>query len=230
MCSAFGSWLVSRLLTGYKVAFLFWSKFDWIRSRGRLWLIVWNLLPHNDSLDLSFDVLCILAQPYQYHNSDAVVRELPRLKELQWEVGKNIPSSSTPCVIHLDKGCWRTQILTLRNLRRDWNSINTAQLTDLHCSHLCEAFCFRRSEWIRGEGGATVGVGWVSLRLLDKVFLWSERCTLVWVMLCDCQIWGTTGRFQSFCIILSSISHHPMLMLGREMTLLLEHEIIKKSW
>ena len=60
------------------------------------------------------------------------------------------------------------------------------QLSAIHSTSgcLCEAFCLGRSEWIRGEGGATVGV-WVGATeafgqsLPDTwqfAVVWSERC------------------------------------------------------
>ena len=41
------------------------------------------------------------------------------------------------------------------------------------------------------------------------------RCSLVRTMLCDCQIWGTTGRFKSFHIILSLIAIPCWCLVGK---------------
>ena len=127
------------------------------------------LLLDNDSLELSFDVLCILALPYQYHDSDAMVRELSRLKELQWELGKNISSSRKPCIIYLVKGlkfCF------------DQTEIQSTQRSSLNCS------CLLRSVLLSVKQVLLLGFGWVPLNVLGEVFpdtsqfvvVWSERC------------------------------------------------------
>ena len=85
----------------------------------------------------------------------------------QQEHIKNISSSSSrkPGIIHSLKG--------LKDSNSAKTRLNFNQYRAIHStsSCLCEAFCFRRSEWLWAEGGATLGFGWVPLRLWDWQYL-----------------------------------------------------------
>ena len=215
MCSAFGSWLVSGLLTGYKVTFLFWSNFDWIRSRGRLWLIVWNFATPQWQLGP------VLSCP------------------LQWSVNcqgsRNCSEKSArtyQALALLASFIWTKDVeglkLWLLGLL-DETEIQSTQRNSLNCTGVTCAkhFAFADPSGSVVKEVRLLGFGWVPLRLLDAAFPDTSQFALFGQ---NDVVTPSNLRHNWKIPVISHrfvFNRHPMLAL---ITLLLEHENIKTSW
>ena len=148
-----------------------------------------------NSLVDSSELFCILALPYQYHNSDAA-HAVKAQGTAVTRREKHISNSCKPCITLLVNG--------LKFCLDELNSINTAQLSQLQLP-LRNIFAF-------GEG-ATLGFWvcafWTTLSRTHRNSLYFVR-----KMLCDGKIGAQLEDSSHFISFL--VNCHHMLLLGSQ--------------